>query len=334
MTDPLPPYHYRLFDRYLASEIPLQLLQPTDIPDHTDAAKILEIRIEKTVTPIVGEFLFQQIAGGFNVVPRDDGVTVVFWNSAWAARVSWEFPGAVLHPVADNVERLDGAERAAVGDRVVTVLLSRLPQQWGMVSVHGALLAKGDDSIALLGRSGAGKSTLSQVLARDFGWRILDDDTFGFYPENRPHRVWAMGAYPRVRQDAADSLNLSGTKLPGYQGGKMFIPAAPVQGVQSNGSHFRLSAIFFLDPDSTKSSNWIDWNPEFSSLSPQESVGPIHDQVMALNPSKEGFPAARFRASAALANTPAGVLRYRHGDDAPSVVAELIDLHAKKQKTE
>jgi hypothetical protein len=334
MTRSLPPYRYRLFDRYLASDIPLQLLQPTEIPDRTDAAKILKLRLDKTVTPIVGEFLFEQIAGSFNVVSHDNGVTVTFWNSAWAARVSWGSPGAVLHPVTDETGQLDGAELAAIGDRVVTVLLSRLPQQWGMVAIHGALLGKGDDSIALIGRSGAGKSTLSQVLARDFGWRILDDDTFGFYPGNKTPQVWAMGAHPRVRQDAADALNLMGTKLPGYQGGKMFIPTTPVEGLQNSVNHSRLSAIFFLDPDSPEANNRIDQKPQFFPSTPQRAVGPIHDQVMALNPFREGFPAARFQASAVLANTPAGFLRYRHGGDAPQVVAQELDVQAKKLKTE
>ncbi len=73
---------------------------------------------------------------------------------------------------------------------VMRTILTRL----GLLSFHGAVLARAGMGILLLGESGAGKSTVAGALMRD-GWTLLTDDLARLY-----ERDGAWFATPGLRQ--------------------------------------------------------------------------------------------------------------------------------------
>ncbi len=79
---------------------------------------------------------------------------------------------------------------------VLDILFPRLIADAGELVVHGALVARGEDAICLLGDSGLGKSTLSAAL-RGAGWRLLGDDAMELL--NDGPGVSASAIYPSLR---------------------------------------------------------------------------------------------------------------------------------------
>lgn len=97
-----------------------------------------------------------------------------------------------------------------------------LLRTFGFFYVHGALLAKGDEGLLLLGQGGSGKSTLSAALLGS-DWKIIGDDNLLFHlgPEST-----SLG-FPferelSISQEVADQLNLPFE--PETEGAKFRIP--------------------------------------------------------------------------------------------------------------
>jgi hypothetical protein len=317
-----PPHHtYRVFDRYVESEVPLQLLRQVDsVPA---GGSVFRISLQNTVRQPGPEVMWEPGPLGFHMVKEADGFSMVFQGIGWFAKLTDSASHIEVYPMNDDALTFEESTLRSLGDRLVTGLLSRFPQWWGMATVHGALLVKGDHTIALLGRSGAGKSTLSQVLCREFGWTILDDDTFGLFPDSSSVRVWPMGAYPRIRENSLAFFDAEGTTLPGYQGGKMFLSdsADPFPTLLSEGQV--LTHIFTLNDLRGEDGGQPD-GPSVSRQTHIHAIGLLDDKVMRLNLKREEFTRLSFSAATALAHTPCFEVTYSHAAHPPTTIANSI----------
>jgi hypothetical protein len=315
-------FAYRIFDRYLRSDIPLQLLRPQDtIPP---GAPLVRIHRCDEIRQPNGEVMWEPHLLGFHMVKSAGSVLMVFPRIGWFADIDDRTFEITCYPMNADEDTFREVTLRSLGDRIVTSLLSRYPQRWGMATVHGALLSKDSLAITLLGRSGAGKSTLSQVLQREFGWRVLDDDTFGVYPDPEEKTVWGMGAYPRIREGALEFFDATGPKLPGYQGGKIFLSDPDEANNGFSHESVVLSHAFLLDPSDSD-----DQSPKepasVTPLQPHSAIEPLLWSVMPLGTVDEEFARLRFHASTWLAQVPSATVSYRHFLDKPSDVALSID---------
>ena len=260
---------------------------------------------------------------GFHMVREEDGYSMVFQGIGWFARFT-EGPSTVeLFPMNGDALTFEDPTIRSLGDRLVTSLLSRLPQWWGMATVHGALLQKGDLTIALLGRSGAGKSTLSQVFFRELGWNILDDDTFGVFPDSAGMRVWPMGAYPRIRENSLAFFDAEGTTLPGYEGGKMFLSTSGNPSSLGRSDGHALTHIFALN-DVRDEAGGQAGELTISPVSHVRAIGLLDERVMRLNVKSEQLTRLHFSAATALARTPCFEVTYSHDAHSPRTIADNI----------
>jgi hypothetical protein len=90
--------------------------------------------------------------------------------------------------------------------------------QRGHLSLHAAVMAAGDRTIALAGDRGAGKSTTSMAL-RDRGYRLLVDDV-GLLSLDDPVLVTPFARNVHLLPDAAEALGLDFAALPPLAGGR------------------------------------------------------------------------------------------------------------------
>jgi len=311
---------YRIFDRFVDSQVPLQLLRETDaVPP---GVNLFRIRLHDVVSQPGPDVMWEPGTLGFHMVRETDGFSMVFQQLGWFARLTEGSNDVELFPMSRSEAPYASPTIQALGDRLVTSLLSRFPQSWGMVTIHGALLSKNGRSIALLGPSGAGKSTLSQVFHREHGWEIFDDDTFGLYPDSLVKKVWPMGAYPRIWDSSLEFFEATGTKLSGYQGGKIFVPDTPPSLLSVLSDGIQLSQVFDLCPLQKESADLFD-TPELKAISAVEAIQAIARRVMFLDESLEDFSRKSFQAVTSLSSIPAATLSYVHNKNQPREIVEM-----------
>jgi hypothetical protein len=215
-------FTHAAFGRTIRSDFELPLLKSVGESAADEPAARLVLS-ERAVEP-EGEKILGSDDTTMTLFRSGTAVLVVLNGIGWIARVEPDSTTITLHPDARRSDRevADSALASRIlGDRVVTSVIPFIPQLWGSIALHGSLLATSFGRVMLLGPSGRGKSTLSQVLQRDFGWRVLDDDTSMLVEgDAQPIKAIPMGAYSRLRQDAAHSLGITVQALPGHGGGK------------------------------------------------------------------------------------------------------------------
>lgn len=321
MSHSVAPVFTQVFGRTLRSDLELPLLD--SIPEPLAHAPDIEVRLSSDpLTPR------EPAIGGSDDTTAtlfrfDEGVLIALNTTGWVAAFR---PGArdiTLHPDTRRADRLvlDSLEnRRILGDRIVTGVLPFLPAHWGHLALHGAVLTGPLGGVLILGVSGYGKSTTSQILQRDFGWTILDDDTSMVEDLAEP-AVIPMGALPRIRRDAAAHLGLSVEDLPGYQGRK----GAATRSQGGPSGPIRLSACVSLRPHGTEGSR----GPgvlDTERLSPHLALGAVFESVFMLHPDRRDEVQRQFHLGAALSSVPHIRLFYDKSSHTPEVsTAHLVE---------
>jgi hypothetical protein len=307
---------YCLFDRVLLSEVEIHLLPEIASPPNSTVDMVSLLVSDEPVRhvgePTFGGPLFgvthYEVAGrgvsvlndtGYVAVTDPDGLTVT------------------VHPHAHWNDSTVPANPRRIADTLVTVVLNRLPILWGAVALHAATLETPGGSVLLLGLSGHGKSTLSQQLSRDFGWVVHDDDTVMLVKDNHRVGLVPMGAAPRLRADAAERLRLEGTALPGYAGGKTFVPPLSVKSQTSTILLGLPIAIFSLSPGEQA-------RPPSLEIAQPYGVRDILWRSFLPTSNSTSHRSALFRAVETLANIPLNTVHYQKHTDTPEEIAQLI----------
>ncbi len=248
-------FTHAAFGRSIRSDFELPLLQPVEETEADEPAAHLVLS-ELAVEP-EGEKILGSDDTTMTLFRSGQAVLIVLNGIGWIARLDPQSTTITFHPDArrsDPQVAQSALKSRVLGDRVVTSVIPFVPQLWGSIALHGSLLATPHGRVMLLGPSGRGKSTLSQVLQRDSGWKILDDDTSMLLDEEgKPFRAVPMGAYSRLRQDAAHSLSITIEALPGHGGGK----GAVIQGGIGPDEAWpdQLVATCFLEPREAEASD-------------------------------------------------------------------------------
>lgn len=321
MSSPRNPYEYLLFDRLLVSEIELNLLQPFP-QDALTIKPSLRLTLESEPLAPGGDLVM-----GGPEHPTEmyfDGSQTIFSLRSVNRVVAVDSSGLNIalhfHPDQSSPPRYDSDQ--AVGDRIVTSVLSRLPILWESPAYHGATLSWGAGTVVLLGESGVGKSTLSQHLVRDHGAILHDDDTallewVGGLPIPVP-----MGGSPRLRSDAAAHLQLEGTMLVGFAGNKIALATekvaeiprlSPVQAI------FEIVAISETSQPSSEDPSGI----RVEDIDPVRAIPSLWRYLFTTNLGKLQST-QRFRMAHALTGHPLTRISYTRGKNKPAEVAALI----------
>ncbi len=83
------------------------------------------------------------------------------------------------------------------------------------IMVHGAVVAKNDEALLVVGKSGRGKSTAATAAMAN-GWELLTDDLAVAHPVKR--RVRGVARPPRIPADLASSYGIEGRLELGERG--------------------------------------------------------------------------------------------------------------------
>jgi hypothetical protein len=310
------PRVYRLFDRHLVSSIDLRLLseetRPSGLVEPAVRLLVSEDSVAVSGAPIFGgsEFAvtyYDRGGRGYARLERTGHLAVVEPDGLTVT----------IHP-EEGRESSEGPDVfGRIADRLVTGVLSRLPILWGFPSMHGAVLETSVGAVIIFGSSGNGKSTVSQILKRDYGWVLHDDDTVMVSEHLGGARLVPMGAAARIRQDAADYLQLSGMNLPGYHGGKLYLSLSD-RNSETGPTRLGLPvALFELSPGTHFHRRHI------TRLDSIDAVAALWGHMFRTNDSLEQRRAC-FRVVKALSESPYFRVHYRHGVDSAHDVAGLL----------
>lgn len=293
------------FGRSIRSDVELPLLQPAREGDAGEPAAALVVS-EQSVQP-EGEKILGSDDTTMTLFRSRDSVLVALNGTGWIAVLKPDSTTLTLHRDARQPDRhlADMALKSRVlGDRVVTGVVPFIPQLWGSIALHGSLLATPHGRVLLLGQSGRGKSTLSQVFQRDFGWRVLDDDTSMLLEqEGKPLRAVPMGAYSRLREDAAERLGIAVEALPGHGGGK----GAVMRGVGTPDEQWpaQLVATCLLEPtdiDATQQDDSRTTHPDVVERPALSALHTLFESFFVLQADRQEQTKVLFRLAATLSS--------------------------------
>lgn len=322
-------FTHRAFGRTIRSQFELPLLQ--SVQDNNAHELAANLTLSELALEPQGEKILGSDDTTMTLFRSGSAVLIVLNGIGWIARLEPESTTVTLHPdsrmpdrqVADSV-----LESRVLGDRVVTSVIPFIPQLWGTIAVHGSLLATPFGRIMLLGPSGRGKSTLSQVLQRDFGWRILDDDTSMLVDEEAaPLRAFPMGAYSRLREDAAQNLGIAMQELPGHGGGKGAVIHEDIGLDEAWPAH--LVATCFLEPRDAGTNHREDARqspPEVSRLSSLSALNPVFESFFVLQADLPDQTKAVFRFAAKVSSDLSHLRAsyIRHVNTPPEVAGAIV----------
>ena len=323
MTRQFTGRHFLAFGRVIESDIALPLLSEVDQPALSEVkARIIVSTVPKKVPP---GLISRDSSLSVTLHRERDRVVVALSHFGWLAYLRKNPATITLHPDSGQTVRQNDfvrLEGRVLGDRVVTNVLPYLPQLWGQWGIHGAYLDTQGGAVMLLASSGAGKSTLSQVLSRDYGWHILDDDTSMVL--NSPPKVSfvPMGAEARLRADAAKYLGIDISRLESYSGGKGLLPRPRPRPHQPRAD---LRAFITLVPEGAHlvSSAELE-QPECAALAAMDAMHSIFESMFSLESDLRSTIEDQLRLSAELSRLPHFALRYRKGTHTPEQTAQEI----------
>lgn len=319
--------YFLAFGRLIESALDLPLLASAE----RDTSQSPVVRVEFSFEPIapVGEPIGGSDERVATLFRHGEAVVIVFNGWGWLARIHPAERVVTLHPDSrqDEFALSDFLVRKVLGDRVVTTVFPYLPQLWGAIGIHGALLDSPHGGVLLLAHSGSGKSTLSQVLSRDLGWTLLDDDTSMVVTDGDQFLLTPMGARPRLRKDAALHLGLETNLLEGYAGLKgsiawnnerAFTEPVPLR--------FLVTLRPLADGDPA-----IERNPALQSLSGMEAMHSAFEGLFGLEADRRETIATQLHISAQLATLPSFTLSYRKGVHSPEETASCLSLELERR---
>ena len=314
MIEAGPTRHYRLFDRILESPLEISLLQEMKV---VAAGRRPPVSLRLSSLPIIpeGEVSFGGEEWPLTYYSGSRADYADFHGTGQIAAIDKSGTEVTVHPRAETSDSLSPESSRRVVDSLVTTVFSRIPILWGTPPIHGATLRSPQGTILLLGESGHGKSTLSQILQRDYSWLILDDDTATLQTDAEEPYLVPMGAAARLRKDAASHLSIKGAQLPGYAGGKVFIPTDPPVESSHQATTLPLFAIFKLVPETN--SLYVE------KVDPVDALAATWDAVFTSDASLHQRR-LRFRASSQLANYPLFKVHYAKGSHSPESVARVL----------
>ncbi len=301
------PFSALAFGRVVASDLDLPLLPSMEVTPGTDAEAHIILRddpLRPTGDPIGGAdtttvTLYRQ--GEKNLLSLN--------GTGWLVLMAENIPVISLHPDArahDSELQRRSVSTRILGDRVVTSVVPYMPVAWGRLGIHGSLMDSPVGAILLLGESGFGKSTISQILQRDHGWTVLDDDT-SMLGEDDSHVLTPMGALSRLRSEPSRTLGVPVVKLPGFGGHKSAVDRThfPTNWAQE----YPVAAVIQLGPNG---SQWSVGPGELSlqSVPSTRAMGGVFSSLFSLSPDRQAVVERQFRASAKWSSIPHYCLGY------------------------
>lgn len=312
-------YFYRLFDRKLISEIALPLLRPW-VEGEASTKTDVKLNFSALAIEPSGSIVFENPRISLRVL--FDGLNSLFILSPqpFVAVVDPLGEEVTVHPLV-NLELDKNIQEFDLASKLVTWVLSHIPILWGTPAIHGAALSLQEKSILLLGDSGVGKSTLSQYLARDFGFTLHDDDTSCIGVDITDLILIPMGAAARLRQDAANELNVTGRALKGYAGEKIALEQKPERIVEKPA---QLSAIFLLEPSEAFLPSRDSYLPTAVQLEPLKAIIQITPHIF-LTSADARQREVQFQFAHALSRKPTFSLHFAHKTHSPQQVAAVIN---------
>lgn len=307
MSHSKSPFSALAFGRVIGSELDLPLLPSMDVTGETDVEAHIVLRedpLAPTGAPIGGADTTT-----VTLYRRGEMNLLCLNGTGWIALMAENTPVISLHPDArayDSELQQRSVSTRILGDRVVTSVVPYMPVTWGRLGIHGSLLESPVGAILLLGQSGFGKSTISQILQRDHGWTVLDDDT-SMLGEDDSHVLTPMGALSRLRSEPARTLGVSVVKLPGFGGRKSAVDRThfPANWAQE----YPVVAVIQLGP---RGSQWSVVPGELS-LQPVSSAlatGGLFSSLFSLSPDRQAAVERQFRVSAKWSSIPHYCLGY------------------------
>jgi hypothetical protein len=179
--------------------------------------------------------------------------------------------------------------------------------------------------VLITGTSGAGKSTISQTLQREYGWRILDDDSCAAELRQGEVFITPLGGIPRMRGNAAQSMNLSGEAIPGYHGNKISIPADGTgRRSHSTSPQKDLTVVGVVSLNPVKVHE-LTVDASISRIFGDEAFFAVAGAGVSLNRFAPSWKQKRFSVSARLCQGPVFAATYVPGNARPLDVARLIE---------
>lgn len=216
-------HRYRLFDGCVSSDVPLTLLAPA-----SGAGRDVVVTWSDQQFPVSGSAPVVQQTARFEV--RDLGRSYAMDLPASDARMLIDRSGLQVrvHPLGR------GAGGRDPHIDLVTTVFATLPQLWGGVPMHAAVLDAPAGLVLMTGPSGVGKSTVSQYLSAHHGWVLLDDDICWVrLRDDGGLAAVPMGARFRLRADAAERMDVAGTPVAGFADPKQVLGHATQEAVQA-----------------------------------------------------------------------------------------------------
>ena len=323
-------FRYQAFGQLLESDIELPLLSPWDETRPLEnSEQVLPAGLSARIRVSHNSLLVQEPSIGgsddttFTMFREGSSVLMALNRTGWLARFNEGSVDITLHPdarVQDTSVARESRVSRVLGDRVVTSVVPFVPQLWGLIAVHGALLSSPAGGVLLVGKSGAGKSTLSQVLRRDFGWHVLDDDTSMVVSDGENIHLFPMGAKARLKKDAAEFLELPIEPLPGHGGGKGALRADSETRPLEIGA--TLSHTFSLA--SEQESGTVPADISVEQIEQVRAISALYESLFVLWPHRRESIEELFRVSAELASATNFSLAFSRTRHSPSEVAREV----------
>ncbi|WP_139058381.1 AAA family ATPase [Shewanella sp. HN-41] len=143
----------------------------------------------------------------------------------------------------------DDADMALVITYIQGYMLAVVMQQRGQLVLHGTVLQKNANAIAVCGHSGSGKSTLAATLLTQ-GWQLVSDDVCVFDTHGKVLRgCHALNVWP----DVAEALQLSEAEPHTATMAKLqYVPQVPSMGNEDANARlgaFPLVAVYCLSEE-------------------------------------------------------------------------------------
>ncbi len=146
-----------------------------------------------------------------------------------------------------DIQYDDGVDMGLLTAYIEGYLLAIILQQRGHLVLHGTVLKKNEQAIAICGMSGAGKSTLALALIQQ-GWNLLSDDVCAF---DEKGNVLTGGTGIKVWPDIIETLALGEQPCFSEQLEKRQITMARHLPLLVNAAQpLRLNALYCLQPES------------------------------------------------------------------------------------
>lgn len=199
----MPPHHYRVAGRWLASPTPIVELAPFARPPAGPDVELPPPRLWPPATTLEPVYRGPGLVGGalreVECLARPDGFEIRLAGLATLAVAADGDEVALLERAGELPAGL--VAELLLGPGLVLALARR-----GSFCLHAGAVLTEHGVVALLGESGHGKSTLAAFLEREagLGWRRVADDLLPV--ELTPTGAVALPHFPQLKLAAGDQV--------------------------------------------------------------------------------------------------------------------------------